>query len=136
MLNKVILMGRLTADPELKQTQGGVLVTSFYLATERNYAPKGEQRQADFIPIVAWRQKAEFISRYFAKGHMIAIEGSIQTRKYEDGSGNRRTAFEVVADQVYFAGGNAGKAAQPDSIGALTAEELESFEELEGDMPF
>lgn len=103
MLNKAILMGRLTADPELKQTPSGVYVTSFSIACDRNFQGKDGQRQVDFINIVAWRNTAEFICRYFSKGRMIALEGSIQTRNYEDKSGNKRTAFEILADQVYFA---------------------------------
>lgn len=102
MLNKVFLMGRLTADPELKQTPNGISVVSFSLAVERDFASKGQERQADFINIVAWRNTAEFISKYFSKGKMIIIQGAIQTRNYEDKSGNKRTAFEIVADQVYF----------------------------------
>lgn len=106
MLNKVILMGRLTADPEHKQTPNGVSVTSFSVAVERNFADKATgTRQADFINIVAWRATADFICKFFQKGSMIAIEGSIQTRRYQDKDGNNRTAFEVVADQVYFAEG-------------------------------
>lgn len=104
MLNKVILMGRLTAAPELKQTPNGVSVTSFSIAVERNFADKNGSRQTDFINIVAWRQTAEFITRFFSKGSMIALEGSIQTRNYEDKNGNKRTAFEVIAEQVYFTG--------------------------------
>lgn len=103
MLNKVILMGRLTADPELKQTPNGVSVASFRLACDRNYADKSGNKGCDFINIVAWRNTAEFISRYFQKGRMIVVEGAIQTRSYTDKDGNKRTAFEVVADQVYFA---------------------------------
>lgn len=105
MLNKVILMGRLTADPEHKQTPSGVSVTSFSIAVERNYADKQTgQRQADFINIVAWRGTADMICRFFSKGRLIALEGSIQTRNYEDKNGNKRTAVEVVAEQVYFTG--------------------------------
>lgn len=103
MLNKVILMGRLTADPEHKQTPSGTAVTSFSVAVERNFADKDGSRGTDFINIVAWRQTADFICKYFAKGRMIAIEGSIQTRTYEDKQGNKRTVVEVVAEQVYFA---------------------------------
>lgn len=102
MLNRAILMGRLVADPELRQTPNGISVVSFRIAVDRNYS-KDRERQADFIDIVAWRQTAEFVSRYFAKGRMIALEGSIQTRSYEDKQGNKRTAVEVVADNVYFA---------------------------------
>ncbi len=105
MLNKVILMGRLTADPEHKQTPNGVSVTSFSIAVERNFADKSTGRRgADFINIVAWRGTADLICKYFSKGRLIALEGGIQTRNYEDKSGNKRTAFEVVAEQVYFTG--------------------------------
>lgn len=105
MLNRIILMGRLTADPELRQTSGGTSVAAFSLAVERNYQSKdSNDRQADFINCVAWRQTGEFISRYFSKGRMIAVEGSLQSRRYEDKTGAKRTAFEVVVDQAYFAG--------------------------------
>ncbi len=101
MFNLVVLTGRLTADPELKTTANGISVTTFSIAVERRYR-SGEDRQADFINIVAWRQSAEFITKYFKKGNMIGIEGSIQTRRYEDKNGNPRTAFEVVANNVQF----------------------------------
>lgn len=101
MFNLVVLTGRLTADPELKTTQSGVSVTSFSIAVDRRYRA-GEERQTDFINIVAWRQSAEFVAKYFKKGNMIGIEGSIQTRKYTDKNGNNRTAFEVVANNVQF----------------------------------
>ena len=104
MLNRIILMGRLTADPELRQTAGGTSVATFCLAVERNYQGQNGQRQADFINCVAWRQTGEFISRYFSKGRMIAVEGSLQSRRYEDKTGAKRTAFEVVVDQAFFAG--------------------------------
>ena len=103
MLNVVVLTGRLTADPELKTTAtNGTSVCSFSIAVERRYK-SGEERQSDFINIVAWRSTAEFVSKYFKKGQMIAIEGSIQTRKYQDKEGKNRTAFEVVANNVQFA---------------------------------
>lgn len=104
MLNRIILMGRLTADPELRQTAGGTSVATFCLAVERNYQGQNGQRQADFINCVAWRQTGEFVSRYFSKGRMIAVEGSLQSRKYEDKTGAKRVAFEVVVDQALFAG--------------------------------
>ncbi len=104
MLNCAVLMGRLVADPELKTTASGVSVTSFRIAVDRAYQKQGEERQADFIDIVAWRQTAEFVCRYFRKGSMIAVQGSIQTRSYEDKQGNKRTAVEVVADNVSFCG--------------------------------
>lgn len=102
MLNVVVLTGRLTADPELKTTQSGVSVCSFCIAVERRYK-SGEDRVSDFINIVSWRSSAEFVSKYFKKGQMIAVEGSIQTRKYQDKDGNNRTAFEVLANNVQFA---------------------------------
>ena len=104
MLNCVTLMGRLTADPELRTTTTGKSVCSFSIAVDRSFQRAGEQRQADFINIVAWENTANFISRYFAKGSMIAIQGSIQTRPYEDKNGNKRTAFEVIAREVSFCG--------------------------------
>ena len=104
MLNVVAIMGRLVADPELRTTQSGINVVSFRIACDRNFARQGEQRQADFIDIVAWRQQAEFVSKYFQKGSLIAIEGSLQTRQYQDKNGNNRTAVEVVANNISFAG--------------------------------
>lgn len=104
MLNRAVLMGRLTADPELRTTPNGVSVATFRIAVDRNYTPKGGEHQTDFISIVTWRNTAEFVSRYFRKGQLVALEGSIQTRSYTDSQGSNRTAFEVVADQVYFAG--------------------------------
>lgn len=100
-------MGRLVADPELKTTQQGTSVCSFRIACDRNFARQGEQRQADFIDIVAWRQQAEFVCKYFQKGSLIAIEGSLQTRQYQDKNGSNRTAVEVVTSNVSFAGSKA-----------------------------
>lgn len=101
MFNLVVLTGRLTADPELKTTQSGVSVVSFCVAVQRQYK-SGEDPITDFINIVAWRHTAEFVTKYFHKGNMIGIEGSIQTRKYTDKDGNNRTAFEVLANNVQF----------------------------------
>lgn len=103
MLNVVVLMGRLTADPELRHTPNGVSVTSFTVACDRSYCKQGEERQTDFIDIVAWRNTAEFVCKYFSKGQLIAVQGSIQTRSYTDKQGNKRKAFEIVADNVHFA---------------------------------
>lgn len=117
MLNCIIIMGRLTADPELKTTPNGTSVTSFCVAVDRSYVKQGEERQTDFINAVAWRQTADFITRYFHKGSMIAVQGSIQTRNYEDKNGNKRTAVEVLAGNVSFCGSkadsNEGFGAQP-----------------------
>ena len=103
-LNRAIIMGRLTADPELRTTNSGLAVTSFTVAVDRSYAKQGEERQTDFINVVAWRQTAAFVTRYFHKGSMIAVQGSIQTRGYEDKNGNKRTAVEIVANSVSFCG--------------------------------
>ena len=100
MLNVVAIMGRLVADPELKTTQQGTSVCSFRIACDRNFARQSEQRQADFIDIVAW-------CKYFQKGNLIAIEGSLQTRQYQDKNGSNRTAVEVVTSNVSFAGSKA-----------------------------
>ena len=101
MFNLVVLTGRLTADPELQTTQSGVSFVRFSIAVQRAYH-SGEEQETDFINIVAWRQRAEFITKYFKKGNLIGIRGSIQTRKYQDKDGNNRTAFEVVADDAQF----------------------------------
>lgn len=102
MLNKAILVGRLTADPELRTTPNGIPVTTFRIAIDRAYSSKASERQTDFITIVAWRTNAEFVCKYFQKGSAIGIDGSIQTREYTDKEGNKRTAFEVVADRTTF----------------------------------
>ena len=103
MLNKVILMGRFTRDPELRSTPQGISTCSFSIAVDRNFVRQGEERKADFINCVAWRQTAEFISKYFRKGNMVALEGSIQTRTWDDPDGKKRYATDVVVNQVYFA---------------------------------
>ena len=112
MINVAVIMGRLTADPELKTTPNGVSVTTFTVAVDRNYAPQGQERKTDFINVVAWRQTAEFVTKWFRKGQMIAVQGSIQTRNYEDRKGNKRTAVEIVADQVSFTGSKAESGTQ------------------------
>lgn len=102
MINCINIMGRLTAEPELKVTTNGTNVTTFTVAVDRRYS-NGE-KQTDFIPVTAWRGTADFISKYFRKGQMIAVQGSLQTRKYQDKDGHNRTAFEVVASEVSFCG--------------------------------
>lgn len=104
MLNVVAIMGRLVADPELRTTPAGHSVCSFRIACDRSYVQQGQERQADFIDIVAWRQQADFVSKYFQKGSMIAVEGRLQTRNYQDKNGNSRTAVEAVANNISFAG--------------------------------
>ncbi len=104
MLNRVILMGRLVSDPELKTTPSGVSVTTFRIAVDRNYVKSGEERKADFFDIVCWRQTAEFVCRYFGKGSLIAVEGQLQSRTYQAKDGSNRYVVEVVADNVSFTG--------------------------------
>lgn len=139
MLNHVVLMGRLTADPELRTTPNGTSCCSFTLAVERNYSAKGEERQTDFINIVAWRNTAEFICKYFEKGQLVALEGSIQTRKYKDKQGNNRTAFEVIAQSVYFAESKKKENAEPKESAQPFPIDENDFEEIEtdeSDLPF
>ncbi len=107
MINTVVLMGRLTFDPELRTTPSGVSVVQFQVACDRNYVRQGEDRKSDFIDVTAWRQTAEFVSRYFRKGSMIAIEGSIQTDNFTDKDGNKRKSVRVVANNVSFCGSKA-----------------------------
>ena len=102
MLNCAVLMGRLVADPELRTTTSGISVTSFRIAVDRSFVRQGEERQADFIDIVAWRNTAEFVCKYFQKGSPIVVEGSIQTRMWEDKAGQKRKSVEIVAENVEF----------------------------------
>lgn len=154
--NKVILGGRLTSDPELKQTTGGISVCSFSVAVNRRFqsqAAEGGQSQADFINVVAWRQSAEFVSKYFRKGSSICVVGSIQTRTWTDQQGQKRYATEVVADEINFVdskseGSQAGYGAAPQSTYtpdnytapsySTPAAASPKFEELanEDDLPF
>lgn len=142
-MNVVILAGRLTADPELRQTQNGVSVTNFCIAVDRRY----DRETTDFINIVAWRNAAEFVCKYFRKGDGIEVEGSIQTRPYTDMEGNKRTAFEVVASQLHFPLSNSkagkpgnGQAGNPSSGNSYSSYDIDpgDYEELESeeDMPF
>lgn len=139
MINIVVLIGRLTQDPELKTTQNGISVCSFTVANDVGY---GENKKTAFVNVVAWRKTAEFVSKYFKKGSMIAIEGSIQTRKYEDRDGNKRTDFEVVANNVDFVGGKTDNKPSIDVAPAndpLTQfkNDLDGFEEIsDEDLPF
>lgn len=141
MLNMVGLMGRLTYDPEIRVTTSGVSVLRFQIACDRTYQKAGEERKADFIDCVAWRQTAEFIGKYFHKGSMIAIEGTIQTDNYIDKNGNNRKQVEVVANNVSFCG---SKADNNDNAQAAPAQEYASadnsdFEEIvedDDDLPF
>jgi single-strand DNA-binding protein len=103
MLNRIIIMGRLTRDPELRRTQSGIAVTSFSLAVDRDFKSKDSgEKQTDFIDVVAWRQTAEFVNQYFTKGRMAVVEGRLQIRDWKDKDGNNRRSAEVVADNIYF----------------------------------
>ena len=103
MLNKIILMGRLAREPELKRTTSGTSVTSFSLACDRDFKSQSGEKETDFIEVVAWKNTAEFVSKYFSKGRMAVVEGRLQIRDWTDKAGNKRTTAEVVADNVYFA---------------------------------
>lgn len=102
MLNHIVLMGRLTRDPELRRTGNGTAVASFAIAVDRDFAPKDGEKETDFIDIIAWRQTGEFVSKYFSKGRMAVVEGRLQNREWTDKEGNKRRTAEVVADHVYF----------------------------------
>jgi len=102
MLNKIVIMGRLTRDPELRRTQSGTAVTSFSIACDRDFKSQSGEKETDFIDVVAWRNTAEFVSKYFAKGRMAVVEGRLQIRDWTDREGGKRRSAEVVADNVYF----------------------------------
>lgn len=127
MLNRICIMGRLTAAPELRYTQQNTPVASFTLAVDRDYQQGGSERQTDFIPCVAWRSTAEFVSKYFTKGSMAAVSGRLQLRDWTDKDGNKRRTAEVVADSIYF-GESKKRDASPDV----------QFEEIpdDGELPF
>ncbi len=148
-MNQVVLMGRLTRDPELRHTQSGTAVTSFTLAVDRGFASRdGGDRQADFIDCVAWRQTGEFVSKYFVKGQMMAVTGRLQIRDWTDRDGNKRRSAEVVCDNVYFteskksrdSSGYAGEPARSDYNSGYTAtvpaSEFAELDEDDGDLPF
>lgn len=131
MLNKAILMGRMTADPELRHTQSNIPVTSFTLAVDRAYS-KDREKITDFIEVVAWRSTAEFAFKYFRKGQLVAVCGSIQTRTWEDKQGGKRKAIEVVADEVHFAEPKRdARAEEP-----VTADEFTDLSADDGELPF
>ena len=135
-LNKVILGGRLTADPELKQTPQGVSVTQFSIAVNRKPV-KDKETQTDFINCVAWRQTAEFICKFFKKGSSICISGSVQTRSWTDQQNNKRYATEIIADEAFFVDGKSDNATSEQGAPTFTAEQAK-FEEVAGDddLPF
>ena len=146
MLNCVVLMGRLVADPELRTTTSGLSVATFRVAVDRRYQRSGEEKQTDFISCVAWREKADFVSQWFRKGSMIAVQGTLQSRSYEDKNGQKRTAYEVVADNISFCGskaesgtgapaGNMGGAAPAASYSNSSPEDFSQVVD-DDDLPF
>lgn len=142
-MNVIALMGRLTADPELKTTTSGINMTRFSIAVDRAFQKQGEQRQADFINIIAWRQSAEFITRYFRKGSMIAITGSLQSGSYTDKDGNKRYTYDVVVDRAEFCGSKAESGSssytrndQPASFSNADPGDFEEISVGDDDLPF
>ena len=133
MINRVVLMGRIATEIELKKTTNGTSVTQFSVAVERSYAKQGEKKQTDFIVCVAWQKTAEFISKFFGKGRMIALEGNLRTRTFEDKNGSRHYLTEVYVDNVSFTG-----EAKQDSKADNTSGEIDDFDEVlsEDGVPF
>jgi single-strand DNA-binding protein len=137
MLNRIILMGRLTRDPELRQTQSGASVANFSLAVDRDFKDKQTgEKTTDFIDIVAWRSSAEFVSRYFAKGRMAVVDGRLQTNIWTDKDGNKRSSLEVVADSVYFGDSRKSEGNAPES--EFPEQNGQEFSEVDddGELPF
>lgn len=136
MLNKAIIMGRLTREPELKYTPNNVPVCSFSVAVDRSFARQGEERQTDFINIVAWRNTAEFVSKYFSKGRMINVVGSIQTRSWDDSDGKKRYATEIVAEEVNFCGDKRGDSNQMSQMPGDMSDSGFLTVDTDDDLPF
>lgn len=140
MLNKIIIMGRLTRDPELRRTGSGTAVTSFSLACDRDFKSRSGDKETDFIEVVAWKNTAEFVSKYFGKGRMAVVEGRLQTRDWTDREGGKRVATEIVADNVYFGDSkrdsDSGTASSySDTLSGMTQDFSEISEE-DGEIPF
>ena len=132
MLNRIIVMGRMTRDPELRRTNSGTAVASFTVAVDRDFKPQSGEKETDFIDVVAWRNTAEFVSKYFSKGRMAVVEGRLQIRDWTDKDGNKRRTAEIVADSVYFGDSkrDGGDTAQSEPQGDIS--EIED----DGDLPF
>ena len=141
MLNKIVIMGRLTRDPELRRTGSGTAVTSFSLACDRDFKSQSGEKETDFIEVVAWKNTAEFVSKYFSKGRMAVVEGRLQIRDWTDKDGNKRTTAEVVADNVYFADSKRSESNdnQKENFNALSGRMSDDFvpiSEEDGEIPF
>ena len=132
MLNKIVIMGRMTHDPELRRTQTGTPVTTFSLAVDRDYKAEDGSRETDFIECVAWKGAAEFVAKYFSKGRVAVVEGRLQLRTWTDKEGNKRKAYEVLAANVYF-----GDSKREETGGSYAKPvEYEEIEDDDGDLPF
>ena len=141
MLNKVVIMGRFTKDPELRRTGSGTAVTSFSLACDRDFKSQSGDKETDFIEVVAWKNTAEFVSKYFSKGRMAVVEGRLQIRDWTDKAGNKRVTAEVVADNVYFADSKRSESNdnQKENFNALSGRLSDDFvpiSEEDGEIPF
>lgn len=141
MLNKIIIMGRLTRDPELRRTGSGTAVTSFSMACDRDFKSQSGEKETDFIDVVAWKNTAEFVSKYFSKGRMAVVEGRLQIRDWTDKTGSKRTTAEVVADNVYFADSKRSESNdnQKENFNALSGRLSDDFvpiSEEGGEIPF
>lgn len=141
MLNKIIIMGRFARDPELRRTGSGTAVTSFPLACDRDFKSQSGEKETDFIEVVAWKNTAEFVSKYFSKGRMAVVEGRLQIRDWTDKAGNKRTTAEVVADNVYFADSKRSESNdnQKENFNALSGRLSDDFvpiSEEDGEIPF
>ena len=141
MLNKIIIMGRFARDPELRRTGSGTAVTSFSLACDRDFKSQSGDKETDFIDVVAWKNTAEFVSKYFSKGRMAVVEGRLQIRDWTDKAGNKRVTAEVVADNVYFADSKRSESNenQKENFNALSGRLSDDFvpiSEEDGDIPF
>ena len=132
MLNRIIVMGRITRDPELRRTNSGTAVASFTVAVDRDFKSQSGEKETDFIDVVAWRNTAEFVSKYFSKGRMAVVEGRLQLRVWTDKNGNKRRSAEIVADSVYFGD------SKRDGGDATQSEPQGGFSEVEddGDLPY
>ena len=133
MLNSVIIMGRLTRDPEMRRTQNGTAVASLTLACDRDFKPKNGEKETDFIDVVVWGKTAEFAANYFNKGRMVIVEGRLQVRTWQDMDGNRRKSVEVVADNLYFA--DSKRDSKPQESRTVDDQEFDEIED-DGDLPF
>lgn len=132
MLNKIFIMGRLTKDPELRRTPSGTAVTSFTLAVDRDFKGQNGEKETDFIEVVAWRNTAEFVAKYFAKGRAAVVEGRLQIRDWKDKEGNNRRSAEVVADNVCFADSKR----DADNVASFPAQDFAEIDETDEELPF